>query len=122
MTLNVLNVPVEFPVTVPVKVTFPPTVVNVAEANLNPPNESMEPRTVPVLLLNCRRLAVWLELAHWTINPMEEELAVSIWNDDDGWVVLRANLEIDEVAYISVPEMIHLKGSSLPVEVVYLLF
>ena len=70
------------------------------------------------------RLAVWVEVDDWMINPLVEELAVRIWNDPMGVLVLTAILDIEDVANISVPEMIHLKGSPPlpPVEVLYLLF
>ncbi len=65
-----------------------------------------------------------MEVDDWMMRPLVEELAVRMWNDPIGVLVLTAILLIDEVANISVPEMIHLKGSPPlpPVEVEYLLF
>jgi len=65
-----------------------------------------------------------VEVDDWMMRPLVEEFEVRMWNDPIGVLVLTAILLIDEVANISVPEMIHLKGSPPlpPVEVEYLLF
>ena len=79
---------------------------------------------VPVLDLNSRRLAVWtLVLAHWSIRLTVAELVAKTWRVEEGWVVFIASRLMVVVAYISVPEIIHLKGSPPlpPVEVLYLL-
>ncbi len=65
------------------------------------------------------RLAVCVEVDDWMINPLVEELAVRMWKAETGVLVLTAILLIDEVANISVPEMIHLV-SAPRVEVLYL--
>ncbi len=55
------------------------------------------------------------------INPLVEELAVRTWNDPAGVDVLTETLVIVVVAYMSVPEIIHLNGSvPSTVEVEYL--
>ncbi len=65
-----------------------------------------------------------MEVDDWMINPRVEELDVRMWKAETGGLGVTGILLIDEVANISVPEMIHLKGSPPlpPVEVEYLLF
>ena len=84
------------------------------------PATLISPKTALVLFLHSIRLAVWVEVVDWTINPLVEELEVRMWKAPAGDDVLTDILDMDEVAYMSVPEMIHLKGSSEPVEVLYL--
>ena len=88
------------------------------------PATLISPKTALVLFLHSIRLAVWVEVDDWMIRPLVEELAVRMWNDPAGVLVLTEILLIVVVANISVPEMSHLKGSvpsAAPVEVLYLL-
>ena len=85
------------------------------------PATLISPNTALALFLHSIRLAVWVEVDDWMIRPRVEEEAVRIWKEETGVDVLTEILLIVVVAYISVPEMIHLNGSVLSVvEVEYL--
>ena len=84
------------------------------------PATLISPNTALVLFLHSMRLAVCVEVDDWMINPLVEELDVRTWRAETGVDVLMAILLIEEVAYISVPEMIH-SVSAAEVEVTYLL-
>ena len=85
------------------------------------PATFISPKMALVLFLHSTRLAVWVEVDDWMIRPRVEEEAVRIWKEETGVDVLTEILLMVVVANISVPEIIHLKGSvPSPVEVLYL--
>ena len=65
------------------------------------------------------RLAVWVDVDDWMMRPRVEEFEVRTCNAEAGVLVLMEILLIVVVAYISVPEIIHLV-SAPSVEVLYL--
>ena len=104
----------------PDTVTFPFRVGMVADGAFNPPATSIYPKTVLVLFLHSTKLAVWVDVEDWIINPLVDELDVRMWRAEAGVDVLIANLVMLDVAYISVPLMIHLvSGPNVDVEYLF---